>query len=396
VPAADGETLHDEKKGFDLGPSLFHRKLAAEVENVLTGSLQKRLGRIQGSVNGSTHGRPQRISTACTAVEVQTVQCSMASTGSDSLREAMKKAYRRAAIASRPKPSKLDFGASKAQTKLPDPPEKKDDSVREGVTLANTMKCVTSKISDRERQVANLEAQLSKCKEISEQTSEDLKASQRKLGDLQKKTTSIPVAHTDRLKQRRERIASLRNDLVRTQKDAKSYKALVGQQQAYQMQSDFFHDRRRSDAVNSHPAGEIFLTLKPRSVADERTEAWDVGTAIANPYVCDSWPFEPNVLANRTFGNQIDLQAWKEEDAADSDVDDDEFEPITREEFQTAFKAFDTDGNGYISATELGKALRSLGQDLTDAEVAQIVREADVNGDGQLDYEEFITNVMAK
>jgi Ca2+-binding EF-hand superfamily protein len=62
----------------------------------------------------------------------------------------------------------------------------------------------------------------------------------------------------------------------------------------------------------------------------------------------------------------------------------------SQEEIQEAFKVFDKDGNGYISAAELRHVMTSLGEKLTEEEVDEMIREADVDGDGQINYEEFV------
>jgi len=62
----------------------------------------------------------------------------------------------------------------------------------------------------------------------------------------------------------------------------------------------------------------------------------------------------------------------------------------SEEEITEAFRVFDKDGNGYISAAELRHVMTSLGEKLTDDEVDEMIREADLNGDGQIDYEEFV------
>merc|ERR1712096_561874 len=67
----------------------------------------------------------------------------------------------------------------------------------------------------------------------------------------------------------------------------------------------------------------------------------------------------------------------------------------TEEELIEAFKVFDRDGNGFISAAELRHVMTNLGEKLTDEEVDEMIREADVDGDGQINYEEFIRMMMA-
>merc|ERR1711904_312142 len=61
-----------------------------------------------------------------------------------------------------------------------------------------------------------------------------------------------------------------------------------------------------------------------------------------------------------------------------------------------AFKVFDEDGSGVISAAELRHVMTNLGEKLTDEEVDEMIREADVGGDGQINYEEFVKMMMAK
>ena len=48
---------------------------------------------------------------------------------------------------------------------------------------------------------------------------------------------------------------------------------------------------------------------------------------------------------------------------------------------------FDIDGNGYIDAQELRLTMANLGENLSDDDVRAMIREADINGDGQIDYE---------
>jgi calmodulin len=68
---------------------------------------------------------------------------------------------------------------------------------------------------------------------------------------------------------------------------------------------------------------------------------------------------------------------------------------ITEDEIREAFLLFDNDGNGYISAAELRHVMTSLGETLTDEEVEELMNEADANGDGQIDYDEFVKLMMA-
>jgi len=68
----------------------------------------------------------------------------------------------------------------------------------------------------------------------------------------------------------------------------------------------------------------------------------------------------------------------------------------SEEEIREAFRVFYKDGNGFISAAELRHVMTNLGEKLTDEEVDEMIREADIDGDGQVNYEEFVTMMTSK
>uniref|UniRef100_A0A0E0MJA8 EF-hand domain-containing protein n=1 Tax=Oryza punctata TaxID=4537 RepID=A0A0E0MJA8_ORYPU len=55
-----------------------------------------------------------------------------------------------------------------------------------------------------------------------------------------------------------------------------------------------------------------------------------------------------------------------------------------------AFRVFDKDQNGFISPDELRHVMANLGDPLSDDELAEMLREADSDGDGQINYTEFV------
>lgn len=59
-------------------------------------------------------------------------------------------------------------------------------------------------------------------------------------------------------------------------------------------------------------------------------------------------------------------------------------------EMREAFKIFDRDGNGYIDLRELKTVITRMGEPLSDQEATEIFKAADLNGDGKLDYDEFV------
>lgn len=65
-------------------------------------------------------------------------------------------------------------------------------------------------------------------------------------------------------------------------------------------------------------------------------------------------------------------------------------------EMLEAFRVFDKDGNGLISEDELKQAMIGLGERLTAEELKAMIAAADVNGDGQIDYKEFLEMMRTK
>lgn len=66
----------------------------------------------------------------------------------------------------------------------------------------------------------------------------------------------------------------------------------------------------------------------------------------------------------------------------------------TEEELIEAFKVFDRDGNGLIGPDELLHVMTSLGETVTIDEVEEMVKEADFDGDGYINYEEFVRMIL--
>ena len=56
----------------------------------------------------------------------------------------------------------------------------------------------------------------------------------------------------------------------------------------------------------------------------------------------------------------------------------------------TIFRVFDKDGNGFISTKELREVLKELGDDVSDKEIIEMIRNVDIDGDGKVNYDEFV------
>jgi calmodulin len=65
-------------------------------------------------------------------------------------------------------------------------------------------------------------------------------------------------------------------------------------------------------------------------------------------------------------------------------------------EFKEAFSLFDKDGDGTITTKELGTVMRSLGQNPTEAELQDMINEVDADGNGTIDFPEFLTLMARK
>ncbi|XP_065545636.1 uncharacterized protein LOC136019403 [Lathamus discolor] len=66
-------------------------------------------------------------------------------------------------------------------------------------------------------------------------------------------------------------------------------------------------------------------------------------------------------------------------------------EKDSKEEILKVFKLFDDDETGKISFKNLKRVARELGENLTDDELQEMIDEADRDGDGQVNEQEFLS-----
>ena len=74
----------------------------------------------------------------------------------------------------------------------------------------------------------------------------------------------------------------------------------------------------------------------------------------------------------------------------------DELTEDQKNEFKDVFSLFDKDGDGTVSTKELGVVMRALGQNPTDAEVTEMIKEVDIDGNGEVDFDEFCGLMIKK
>jgi len=64
------------------------------------------------------------------------------------------------------------------------------------------------------------------------------------------------------------------------------------------------------------------------------------------------------------------------------------------DEYRAAFALFDKDGGGTISTKELTSVMNSLGHNTTPEMIAEIIKEVDADGSGEIDFDEFVALML--
>jgi len=92
------------------------------------------------------------------------------------------------------------------------------------------------------------------------------------------------------------------------------------------------------------------------------------------------------------------------DDSGDGEIDFDEFmvmmtakmgEKDSRDDLIKAFRVFDSDETGGISFKNLSRVAKELGENMTDEELEEMIREVDRTGEGQITEDDFM-RVMRK
>ena len=65
-------------------------------------------------------------------------------------------------------------------------------------------------------------------------------------------------------------------------------------------------------------------------------------------------------------------------------------------EFKAAFELFDKDRDGAINNKELGTVMRNLGQNPSEEELKEMIKEIDLDGNGVIDFNEFLYLMVKK
>jgi hypothetical protein len=77
----------------------------------------------------------------------------------------------------------------------------------------------------------------------------------------------------------------------------------------------------------------------------------------------------------------------------------DRFKPFPEEQinnYKEAFLEYDKDGSGNISIKELGTVMRTLGENPTEDELQNLINKYDEDGNGTMEFTEFLCMMAAK
>lgn len=96
-------------------------------------------------------------------------------------------------------------------------------------------------------------------------------------------------------------------------------------------------------------------------------------------------------LSAKKNNNDVKNVSKREEEALKSS----KLTPDQIREVKEAFHVFDTNGDGCITATELKKLVTSLGYNITEAELMDMMNQIDADGNGAIDFPEFLA-LMSK
>ncbi|XP_055603388.1 uncharacterized protein LOC129751739 [Uranotaenia lowii] len=87
---------------------------------------------------------------------------------------------------------------------------------------------------------------------------------------------------------------------------------------------------------------------------------------------------------NVSFEEFVDIMSNMTDTLAETSADQEE------RELRDAFRVFDKHNRGYITASDLRAVLQCLGEDLDEEEIEDMIKEVDVDGDGRIDFYEFV------
>ena len=79
-----------------------------------------------------------------------------------------------------------------------------------------------------------------------------------------------------------------------------------------------------------------------------------------------------------------------------SPIDLNSVDPQVLADYKEVFSTFDRDGDGTIDATELGVVMASFGVNPSQAELAKMIEDVDLDKSGAIDFQEFVTMMQSR
>lgn len=155
---------------------------------------------------------------------------------------------------------------------------------------------------------------------------------------------------------------------------AKNLSSKLTEEQLDELKEAFaVYDMNRDGSITTRELGTVMRQLGQNPTEAEILEM-----------IKDSKEVNSNNNGTITFEEFTMLMSGKMKNAA------------TEDDIRDAFRVFDVNGNGFISAQELLHVATNLGEKLSEEEANEMIRVADLDGDGIINYNDFITMMIPK
>ncbi|GAA5886810.1 hypothetical protein JCM3774_000502 [Rhodotorula dairenensis] len=153
------------------------------------------------------------------------------------------------------------------------------------------------------------------------------------------------------------------------------------------------HDKRGNGTIAASSLGDVLRALgqnpTQKQVADlvnnapQESESLLPPTPDANPALTAlEWPYARTVDYD-TFVGILNRPGG--------------YDPAgTVDDFIAGFQVFDKEGNGYIGQGEFRYILTTLGEPLTDHEVDELLKDAEITPEGNLNYVAFVNRIASQ
>eukprot|EP00927_Polykrikos_kofoidii_P035369 TRINITY_DN29943_c0_g2_i1.p1 TRINITY_DN29943_c0_g2~~TRINITY_DN29943_c0_g2_i1.p1 ORF type:complete len:586 (-),score=120.71 TRINITY_DN29943_c0_g2_i1:182-1846(-) len=227
------------------------------------------------------------------------------------------------------------FGPTKRQCLASEPPEKATFQGDDGASYRLSIATLQKQLQRREVQAQELHRQIRDCQQALRQQTLTHKNVRRRLKELLNDQSTASRLQVEELTDLRRTKDTTGKRLTETRNAELHWATMAKRHRAFFLQTERLVsegvESRRGVMVQQHPAGEIFLAPPPVTVdgdeEDVRKTPWDVGTSIMNPYITDSWPFEPNVLAQRlAFDTSLTRLEEEDHDLVAAELAEEEYE----------------------------------------------------------------------